>query len=183
MNKYVKTILIVAIAALAFGATGVAYAQGPSQAAGAGVAAMGGRGNRGGNGLGTAAVDEGILHDYYLAAYSDALGISEADLQARLDNGETMSQIALSTGITLDEFRALMVDVRNEAVDQALAAGVISEAQAEWLKVHGAGQMAGGQMAGGQGAGNQAGRGGAMRGSGLGLNANPDCPYYNTTNP
>jgi hypothetical protein len=183
MNKYVKTILIVAIAALAFGATSVAYAQGPSQAAGTGVAAMGGRGNRGGYGVGTTGVDEGILHDYYIAAYSVALDIPEADLEARLDTGETMADIALSTGLTLGEFQTLMVDIRDEAVDQAFADGVISEAQADWLKSHGTGQVAGGLMAGSQMAGSQVGRGSAMRGSGLGLYANTDCPYYTTTNP
>jgi hypothetical protein len=173
MNKYVKVVLLVAIAALAIGTTGVAYAQTPGQSTGTGAGAMGGRGPRGGNGVGTGMVGDGILHDYLIAAYSEALNIPVADLEARLDDGETMSQIALSTGLTLEEFRTMMVDVRTQAIDQALADGVLTQAQADWLKLRGAGQMAGGQM----------GRGAGMRGAGLGLNANPNCPYYTTANP
>ncbi len=75
--------------------------------------------------------------------------------------------------MTLDEFRTLMVDVRTQAIDQALADGALTQAQADWLKLHGAGQMAGGQN----------GRGYGMRGSGQGQFANPNCPYYNSTNP
>jgi hypothetical protein len=173
MNKFVKIMLLVAIAALAVGTTGVAYAQTPGQASGSGAAAMGGRGPRGGNGAGNGIAEDGILHDYMIAAYAEALNIPVADLEARLDNGETMSQIALSTGLTLAEFRTLMVDVRTQSIDQALADGVLTQAQADWLKLRGAGQMAGGQM----------GRGFGMNGAGQGQNANPNCPYFNSTNP
>ncbi len=171
MNKLVKTLLLVAVAALAFGAAGVAYAQSPTP--GSGMIGMSGRGPHGGSGTGNGIVGDGILHDYMIAAYAEALNIQVADLETRLNNGETMSQIALSTGMTLDEFRALMVNVRNQAIDQALADGVLTQAQADWLKLHGAGQMAGGQN----------GRGHGMRGSGQGQYANPNCPYYNSTNP
>ncbi len=173
MNKFVKAVLLVAVVALAIGTAGVAYAQSPSQAPGNGVTAMGGRGPRGGSGAGNGIASDGILHDYMIAAYAEALNIPVADLEARLENGETMSQIALSTGMTLDEFRTLMVDVRTQAIDQALADGVLTQAQADWLKLHGAGQMAGGQF----------GRGFGMHGSGQGQYANPNCPYYNSTNP
>ncbi len=173
MNKLVKTILLVAVVALAIGTAGVAYAQTPNQIPGTGSNAMGKRGPQGRYGAGNGITGDGILHDYLIAAYAEALNIPVADLETRLDNGETMSQIALSTGMTLDEFRTLMVDVRNQAIDQALADGVLTQAQADWLKLHGAGQMAGGQS----------GRGFGMRGTGQGQNANPNCPYYNSTNP
>lgn len=173
MNKFVKAILLVAVVALAIGTTGVAYAQTPNQTPGTGFTAMAGRGPQGSYGAGNGITGDGILHDYLIAAYAEALNIPVADLETRLDDGETMSQIALSTGMTLDEFRTLMVDVRTQAIDQALADGVLSQAQADWLKLHGAGQIAGGQF----------GRGFGMRGSGQGQYANPSCPYYNTTNP
>ncbi len=173
MNKFVKAILLVAVVALAIGTTGVAYAQTPNQTPGTGFTAMAGRGPQGRYGAGNGITGDGILHDYLIATYSEALNIPVADLETRLDNGETMSQIAISTGMTLDEFRTLMVDVRNQAIDQALADGVLSQAQADWLKLHGAGQIAGGQF----------GHGFGMRGSGQGQYANPSCPYYNTTNP
>ncbi len=173
MNKIVKITLLVVIAVLAIGTTGVAYAQTPGQASGTAAGVMGGRGPRGGNGAGTGTAGDGILHDYMIAAYAEALNIPVVDLEARLANGESMSQIALSTGLTLAEFRTLMVDVRTQAIEQALADGVLTQAQADWLKLRGAGQMAGGQM----------GRGLGMNGAGLGQNANPNCPYFSSTNP
>ena len=173
MNKLVKTILVVTIAAVILATAGVAYAKSPNQVAGMGPAARGGNGLQAGNGMGTQGNSDGILHDYLIAAYSEALNIPVADLEARLDSGKTMSQIAISTGMTLDEFRTLMADIRTQAIDQALADVVITQAQADWLKLHGAGQMAGGQ----------AGRGYGMRGAGFGQNANPACPYYNSTTP
>ncbi len=173
MNKSVILLVIVAVATLALGTVGVAYAQSPTQTPGAGVNAMGGRGPQGGYGAGIGISGDGILHEYMIAAYAEALDIPVADLEARLDSGETMSQIAISTGMTLDEFRTLMVEVRTQAIDQALSDGVLTQAQADWLKLHGAGQMAGGQM----------GRGFGMRGAGQGQYANPACPYYNSTTP
>jgi len=47
-------------------------------------------------------------HEDMLAIFSEKLGIPTADLQARLDSGETMAQIAISSGMSFEEFRALM---------------------------------------------------------------------------
>jgi hypothetical protein len=66
-----------------------------------------------------------------------------------------------------------MVEVRTQAIEQALNDGVLTQAQADWMSQHGAGQMAGGQM----------GNGSGMRGGGQGQFANPNCLYYNQTNP
>ena len=173
MNKFVILMVIVAVATLALGAVGVAYAQSPTQTPGKGTGFMGGRGSRGGLGGVNTAAGEGILHDYMLAAYATELNISTADLEARIDSGETMAQIALSEGLTLEQFRTLMVEVRTQAIDQAFSDGLLTQAQADWMKVHGAGQMAGGQK----------GNGSGVRGAGQGQFANPNCPYYNPTNP
>lgn len=134
---------------------------------------MGGRGPQGGYGAGIGIAGEGILHDYMIAAYAEALDIPVADLEARLNSGETMAQIALSEGLTFEQFRTLMVEVRTQAIEQALSDGVLTQAQADWMSQHGVGQMAGGQM----------GNGSGMRGGGQGQFANPNCPYYNQTNP
>ena len=173
MKKLVVTLMVVAVVVFGLSAVGVAYAQSPTQTPGPGTGRMSGRGSQNGLGGANTPVGEGILHDYMIAAYAKALDIPVADLEARLDNGETMSQIALSTGMTLDEFRTLMVEVRIRAIDQALSDGVLTQAQADWLKLHGAGQMAGGQNRNGSG----------MRGGGQGQFANPNCPYNNQTNP
>lgn len=173
MKKFVGTLLVVAVVIFALGSVGVAYAQSPMQTPGTGIGRMGGRGSQNGLGGANTPVGDGILHDYMIAAYAEALNIPVADLEARLNSGESMSQIALSTGMTLDEFHTLMVEVRTQAIDQALSDGVLTQAQADWLKLHGAGQMAGGQT----------GNGSGMRGGGQRQFANPNCPYYNPTNP
>jgi hypothetical protein len=173
MKKFVVSFMVVAVVIFTLGAVGVAYAQSPTQAPGTGTGWMGGRGS--GNGLGNANTisGEGILHDYMIAAYAEKLNIPVSDLEARLDSGEMMAQIALSEGLTFEQFRTLMVEVRTQAINQAVADGTLTQEQADWMKQHGAGQMAGGQMGNGRG----------MRSSGQGQYANPDCPYYSQTNP
>ena len=170
MKKFTVTIMVVVVVALALGAAGVAYAQSASQGTGTGTGSgwMGGRGSRGGMGAGNMGTGDGILHDYMIAAFAEELNIPVADLEARLEQGETMAQIAVSTGLTIDEFRTLMVDARSQAIDQAVADGTLIQEQADWMSQRGAGQM---------------GKGRVMHGAGQGQFANPDCPYYDQTNP
>ena len=175
MKKLTVTIMVVAVVVLALGAAGVAYAQSSSRGTGTGSGSgwMGGRGSRGSMGAGNMSVGDGLLHDYMVAAYAEELNIPVADLEARLDQGETMAQIAISTGLTIDQFRTLMVETSSQAINQAVADGTLTQQQADWMKQHGARQMAGGQLGNGRG----------MRGAGQGQFANPDCPYNNPTNP
>ena len=170
MKKFTVTIMVVVVVALALGAAGVAYAQSASQGTGTGTGSgwMGGRGSRGGMGAGNMGTGDGILHDYMIAAFAEELNIPVADLEARLEQGETMAQIAVSTGLTIDEFRTLMVDARSQAIDQAVADGTLTQEQADWMSQRGAGQM---------------GKGRGMHGAGQGQFANPDCPYNNQANP
>ena len=58
-----------------------------------------------------------------------------------------------------------MNDARSQAVDQAVSDGTLTQAQADWMKLRGAGAGRGG-------------RGSGARGAGLGQFADPDCPYY-----
>ncbi len=168
MNKSVILLVIVAVVTLALGTASVAYAQSPTQASGTGTGWMGGRGSQSGSGGANTLTGEGILHDYMLAEYADLLNISAADLEVRIDSGETMAQIALTEGLTIDQFRTLMVEARTQAIDQALNDGVLTQAQADWMNQRSAGRMA---------------NGGGMRGGGQAQFANSNCPYYTQTNP
>ena len=174
-TNLVKIFVVAVVAVLTLGVVGVAYAQTPTQDAGTGSGSgwMGGRGSRSSMGAGNMGTGDGILHDYMIAAYAEKLNIPAADLEAQLSQGETMSQIAASTGLTVDQFRTLMVEARTQAIDQAVASGTLTQEQADWMKSRGAGQMAGGQMGNGRG----------MHGAGQGQFANPDCPNYTQTNP
>lgn len=172
MKKVLLSIVVVAVVAVALGTAGFAYAQSPTPqtpGSGYGYGAMGGRGARGGMaGLNAAGTQEGLLHDAMIAYFAEKLGITVDELNTRLANGETMAQIAYSKGFTVDQFRTLMTEARNQAIDQALQDGTLTQAQADWMKQHGAGNMGGGR---------------GMRGAGMGRNANPNCPYYSQTQP
>jgi hypothetical protein len=132
MKKLMVILAIVAVTAVAFTSVSPVFASS-------------GNGNRfGGNGAGTGMAGQtgtpvsidGALHDYYIAAYAEALNLSVAEIESRLASGETLSSIALSTGITLDEFRTLVVDARSSALAAAVADGVITQDQADWLTSH-----------------------------------------------
>lgn len=64
------------------------------------------------------------LHEYLIAAFSEALGLSESVLESRLDAGETMIDIALSTGLSQDEAWALIQDAHQAALEAAQADGL-----------------------------------------------------------
>ena len=121
-----KTLLIVAILVLALGAlgVGVAFAQGgtpPTPTYPYGGQMMGGRGGY------------GPTHTYVVDAFAAKLGLTVEDVNARLASGETMVQIALSKGISADALPAFMNEVHKTAFDKAVAAGVMTQAQADFM--------------------------------------------------
>ena len=161
MKKFVMAIVMVTVLGIAFlGTTGYVYAQTTTpQAPGFGPG-MGGRGQRGGGMMANG--QEGFLHDEMVAAFASKLGISTTDLEARLDKGETMAQVAYSKGLTADQFTKLMTEARSQIVDQAVKDGKLTQQQADWMKQRGAGTMGGGR---------------GMRGNGQGNFTNTNCPY------
>lgn len=102
---------------------------------------MGGRGMMG---FGYDGDEDGFMHDTMTAALAEKLGLSAADLQARLDKGETLTQIAESKGFTGDKFTTLMTEARTSALDQAVKDGKLTQEQADWMKQRG-GWMFGGR--------------------------------------
>src|SRR5512133_1055856 len=173
MKKFAIAFTIVATLVVALLSTGNVFAQGTTppapQTPGSGYGRGGMMGGRNG-GMMTGASGEGILHDGMTAVFAEKLGIAVDDLNARLDKGETMAQIAASKGLTAEQFTALMTDARTQAIDQAVKAGTLTQAQADWMKTRG-GMMGAGQRGAGRG----------MRGNGTGDPAT--CPYFNQTNP
>ena len=141
MKKFVKSIVFLSVLAITFGSVGTVFAQSSTHAS---MPAAEDRGGRGGFGRGGRLMDEdrpfmleGILHDTLMAAYADALGLAVDELESRLDNGETMAGIALSTGMSLEDFHLLRTEVFQQALDQAVAEGLLTEEQAEWLASRG----------------------------------------------
>jgi len=185
MNKLVLGIVVVAVIAILLGTSAFVSAQSPTPqpaTPGNGYGMQGGRGMHGGMMNGTADLEamHGLMHDDMTAVFSQMLGISVEDLNARLAKGETMAQIATAKGLTAAQFQTLMTDARSQAIDQAVKEGTLTQAQADWMKQRGAGQAMGGQMGGRMG-GQMMGGGRGMRGTGQGQSGNTDCPFNQTT--
>lgn len=110
---------------------------------GRGSSTAGGYGNQGSLGTGTGIPVQQNINlngalDVYIHTYlADALGITPEELTARLDSGETFSQIALSLGYDLNTVSTLLQDARSSALASAVADGVITQEQADWLSSRG----------------------------------------------
>ncbi len=138
MKKTFLVFTILGIAVLALGMTSPALAAAPLR---------GGPGNGGGNGhqgaLGTGVPIEqkialdGVLSDLIHDNLADALGILPTELAKRLEAGETISQIGLSLGFDLDTISEIMTQARIDALAQAVAIGLITQEQADWLASRG----------------------------------------------
>jgi len=174
MNKILLSIALVTVVVVALGSAGFVYAQSttpPTPVPGTSYnAQMGGHGIRGGmwNQNGAAGTQTGLLHDAMISVFAEKLGFTVDELNSRLANGETMAQIAAAEGLSVDEFRILMIEARTQAIDQAVQDGTLTQEQADWMKLRGV-RMAAGLY--------------GMRGAGMGGSVNPDCPYLNQTNP
>lgn len=165
MKKLAISLAILGVFVLAFGNTGTVFAQTSTpQAPG---------------------TTFGYLHEEMVAIYAEALGLSVDDLNARLESGETLGQIAYSTGMTVTEFRDLAGTLREDVLNLAVQNGTITQEQADWMLQNGNGQNAGAGNGNGYGAGAGTGTGagvgmgggrGAGAGQGQGRNANPTCP-------
>ena len=148
-----KTLLIVAvlsITVLTFGIFGYAYAQGqttPSSGYPYGSGMMGdntgyGRYSHGmmsgfgGHGMMDWNGEGGPMHDAMITALADALGLSIDEIAARHDAGETLWEIAEAEGLSIEEIQELMFSAHNDALDDAVANGWLTQEQAEWMDTH-----------------------------------------------
>ena len=131
-----------------------------------------------GEGIGVMAVDETIMH----TALADALGISIADYEAAIANGETLATLALAQGVDMADLFAVMDAVHADAAQQAVADGLVTQGQAGMQSRRGGQAGQGGQGQAGQGGQGQMGQGTTGTGSGqrgAGGNAG-DCIYPTT---
>lgn len=130
-------ISVLALAALAVGGlawAGTAYAQSPTpNDPGFPYDMMGGQ--YGGYGM-MGAGNYGPMHQYMVDALAEALKLTPEEVQSRIDAGETPWQIAQSQGLSQDQIQQLMLDAHDKALDQAVQAGLLTQAQADWMDQH-----------------------------------------------
>ncbi len=134
MRKVWIIVCVLGVATLVLGAAGLAYAQSetppPSMNPGYGPGMMGSRGRHGG---GLVNGEEGPYHELMFESFAEALGIAVDQLEARLESGEMMWQIAEAEGVSEEEIFDLMQQGRQEMVEQAVEDGILGQEQAEFM--------------------------------------------------
>jgi hypothetical protein len=172
MKKIFLIGALLTLLVLGLGIASIAYAQSETPPyPGYGPGMMGGRGGGFGGMMGGRSGEYGPMHTYMIEAFAEALGLTPAELQSRRDAGETLWQIADSLGFSQEAFSQLWIDARTEALNKAVADGVITQEQADWMIQHmalrqgaGYGPGSGGCMGSGQGGGYRGGGQGRMGG-------------------
>jgi len=118
------------------------------------------------------------MHALVWEALAGALGLTPEALQAELEAGQTLAGIAEAQGVATADLAAAMEAAMRAGLEQAVAEGALTQAQADqmlaqmagrygWMVEHMAGGNLGGMMAGG-----------LLGGSGPG-----NCPHNFTTAP
>ena len=114
------------------------------------------------------AAEYGPLHDYMFNAFAQALGITPEELETRRQAGDTLWVIAQEKGLTAEQFQEVMTTARTNAANQAVADGVITQEQADFML-----QRMGRMMGNGAGPGFGAGNGGCPHNRGGQQNNQP----------
>jgi hypothetical protein len=142
MKKALFVFAILGVTVLALGLAGFAYAQsqtpmGPFESGMWGENQGFGPGSHGYPGFGPGAMgnygDPGQLEEYMHPALAEALGLTPEELETRHEAGETFWEIAEGQGFTLEEAQELMLQVRADALTQAVADGLLTQEQADWM--------------------------------------------------
>ena len=97
-----------------------------------GTMPYGGRGMMGGQGYAYMMGEDG-MHLEVMTAIANALGMSYDELTTALQT-QTLAQIAQAKGVSADTLRQAATDARNAELDQLVQQGVITQAQADWMK-------------------------------------------------
>lgn len=136
MKKILFILTVAGVMVLALGAAGYVYvqAQTPTPAFGPGMMGGGdGRGHGGMMGDGGVFGEMGALHDYMYPTMAAALGLTPEEFTTRHTAGETFWDIAEAQGLTTEEAWTLMQTARDEALQQAIADGVITQEFADQM--------------------------------------------------
>jgi hypothetical protein len=126
------------VAAVLLAGVGLAYAQTqtpPNQPPVFGGGMMGGGRGYGmmGGGRWQSGDFEGPMHDTMIASLAEGLDMTPEALEAELDAGKTAWQVAQEKGLSLDDFRTLMDEAHDKALEQAVADGILTQEQADWM--------------------------------------------------
>ena len=121
-------IVLGVVAALTAVSTGVAFA---ADEAPPFDGIRGGFGRYGANTEERPAILEGIMHENLINAVAEATELSTTELESRIEAGETLGEIVVAEGLTLEDLQAIMTEVRETALEDTVAEGLITQTQAD----------------------------------------------------
>jgi hypothetical protein len=137
MKKILVIASLVGVAVSALGIGGLAFAQSetppPFTNPGYGHGMMGGWGGNGGMRGSWSSEEHGPYHAFMLETFADGLGLSVDQIEARLESGESMWQIAESEGVSGEEFADLMQQARAAMLEQAVEDGTLTQEQVDTM--------------------------------------------------
>ena len=128
MKNWMKLSMLAAVLAL-FGLMALgtpAFAQGPVQTPPAGA-----QGTAPGYGMGGVGLGMGGPQNSLVAIAAKVLGLSQADLVAELNKGQTIAEVAKAKNISTDKIVAEFLAQHKATLDAAVKAGRITQAQAD----------------------------------------------------
>lgn len=82
----------------------------------------------------------GGVHDTVWSALAKQLGLTSEELTAQVNSGKTIAQIASEKGVSTKDLAATMETAMKAGLTQAVAAGKLTQAQADLMSQHMAGQ-------------------------------------------
>jgi hypothetical protein len=111
---------------------------------------MGGRGMMGGGMMGgygtyTGTIPGGMaamhgammgangMHEQVWTAVAKKLGLTYAELNTALQNGETITQLAQAKGVSLDDLKTAALDAMKTSFAELVKQGVMTQQQADWM--------------------------------------------------
>lgn len=92
----------------------------------------GGMMGRGGLGM-DCSIFSGSLQNYVITAFAQAVGLTVAQVNTDLSNGQTLIEIANAQGFTGDKLTQLQTQVVQAALSQAVTDKVLTQAQADQM--------------------------------------------------
>ena len=75
----------------------------------------------------------GQAHDYVFQAVAESLGLSVEELEVKLADGQDLSEVAQEQGVTEEDLPSLLDEVRAKALASAVANGLLTQDQADWM--------------------------------------------------
>ena len=109
------------------GGRGMTLAPGLRSGASAGV------GGRGMLGMHNSMMGANGMHEQVWTAVAKKLGLTYAELNTALQNGQTVAQLAQAKGISLDALKAAALDAMKSSFAALVKQGVMTQQQADWM--------------------------------------------------